>query len=544
MSIRTNPTNVKIGVIVVNWNSFDVLSRCLFSLRSQKYPPTCTVVVDNNSNDAPVELAGKAPENTQYFRLSSNSGFAYANNLATSYLKDCDWIALINPDAFPEPDWLECLIDASRRHPEFSCFSSMTIMASQPRYLDGTGDVYHISGIAWRRGYGRDIASTKITEEEVFAPCAAAAMYRRDAWEEAGGFDEDFFCYFEDIDLAFRMRLMEHRCLFVPTAVAYHVGSVTSGGKQSDFSVYYGHRNMVWTYVKNMPGYAFWLYLPLHIAMNVLTIGWFVARGRWRVILHAKWDALKGIKQAWQKRRVIQAKRKASVAQVLRLMDKRIIPIRHLGKTLYGRTRSLRATEAIQPCSASLGNAAGVQADYFKYLRSRGLFGLVYRKLLLYPRLAQHLSGRVLDVGCGIGDFLEYRPETVGVDINPHAVDWCRQRGLHVRLMDEDRLPFEDDSFDGVVLDNVLEHLTEPRVLLSEILRVLAPAGRLLVGVPGRRGYACDPDHKVFYDEASLEYLMAAAGFLRKTTFHMPFKNRWLEDRLPQYCLYGVYERS
>lgn len=183
------------------------------------------------------------------------------------------------------------------------------------------------------------------------------------------------------------------------------------------------------------------------------------------------------------------------------------------------------------------------QAEYFSYLRGRSLFGLLYRRFLLYPKLAQCLSGRVLDVGCGIGDFLKFRPGTVGVDVNPHAVDWCQQRGLDVRLMDEDRLPFEDGSFNGVVLDNVLEHLSEPQALLAEILRVLAPGGHLLVGVPGRRGYACDPDHKIFYDEASLERLMAACGFLCRAEFHTPLRSRWLADRLSQYCLYGVYER-
>ena len=183
------------------------------------------------------------------------------------------------------------------------------------------------------------------------------------------------------------------------------------------------------------------------------------------------------------------------------------------------------------------------QAYYFNYLRSRSHFGLLYRRYLLYPRLIRHLSGRVLDVGCGIGDFLAFRPGTVGADVNPHAVDWCRQRGLDVRLMAGDRLPFEDDGFDGVVLDNVVEHLREPEALLAEVRRVLVPGGRLLIGVPGSRGYACDPDHKVFYDEVSLERVVGAAGFSGKALFHTPLKSRWLASRLPQYCLYGVYDR-
>lgn len=183
-------------------------------------------------------------------------------------------------------------------------------------------------------------------------------------------------------------------------------------------------------------------------------------------------------------------------------------------------------------------------ADYFDYLRSRSRLGLLYRRLLLYPRLARHVSGRVLDVGCGISDFLEFRRGTVGVDVNPHAVEWCRRRGLDCRLMEADRLPFPDGGFDGVVLDNVLEHLTAPEPLLGEIRRVLVPNGRLLVGVPGERGYECDPDHKVFYGEADLQRVAGAAGFSCRGVFHTPMKSRWLAARLPQYCLYGIFERS
>lgn len=544
MPINSNIENPKVGVIVVNWNSFDVLSRCLSALKKQSYSPACTIVIDNNSDNAPTELTCVAPENTRYIRLGSNTGFAHANNLAASYLKDCDWIALINPDAFPEPDWLAQFVNAAQRRSEFSYFASMTIMANSPEYLDGTGDVYHISGIGWRRGYDREVKSTRIVEEEVFAPCAAAAMYRRDAWEEVGGFDEDFFCYFEDIDLAFRMRLMGHRCLFVPSAIAYHVGSVTSGGQQSDFSVYYGHRNLVWTYIKNMPTYTFWLFLPQHLAMTIITIVWFVMKGRWRVILRAKWDALKGIKQAWRKRGVIQTKRKASVWQVIRFMDRRMIPVRRRSKLLAGESGSLHAVRGDLLLLGSTPDITGEQAEYFHYLRRRSLSGLLYRKYYLYPRLNCHLSGRVLDVGCGIGDFLAYRSGTVGVDVNTYAVDWCRQRGLDARLMATDHLSFDDASFHAVMLDNVLEHLSEPTGLLLEIRRVLAPGGRVLVGVPGKLGYTCDSDHKVFYDESNLSRVMSDAGMHRMAILYMPFKWDWLDDKLPQYCLYGLFERS
>jgi len=97
----------------------------------------------------------------------------------------------------------------------------------------------------------------------------------------------------------------------------------------------------------------------------------------------------------------------------------------------------------------------------------------VYRRYFLYPRICHRLHGRTVDVGCGIGDFLQFRPNTIGVDINAHTVAYCKARGLDARLMEPDVLPFEDASFDSALMDNVLEHIAEPAALLRELRRVL-----------------------------------------------------------------------
>jgi SAM-dependent methyltransferase len=180
------------------------------------------------------------------------------------------------------------------------------------------------------------------------------------------------------------------------------------------------------------------------------------------------------------------------------------------------------------------------QRTYFEYLLQRSALGLLYRKYVLYPRLSHHLSGVVLDVGCGIGDFVAHRPGTVGVDPNPHCVDFCRGRGLEVQSMQTGKIPFSDRSFDGAVLDNVLEHLTEPADTLREVYRVLRDDGRLIVGVPGEKGYAIDPDHKVFYEEHSLAKLLDGAGFSVNRMFHMPLPIPTLGRVMRQHCVYAI----
>lgn len=317
-------------LVVVNWNSWDLLSRCLEELTAQTFQDFTVLVVDNSSEQpAPLGLLDRY-SNVTLIQNHTNVGFAAANNQAFALLRDTEWVVLLNPDAFPESNWMQRLIEAAEENPGFSMFASRQLMEGNSHLLDGDGDAYHISGLVWRAGHSSKHSEAIHELQEVFSPCAAAGLYRRDAFISAGGFDEDFFCYVEDVELAFRMRLMGHRCLLVPGAVVHHMGSATSGGQQSDFAVYHGHRNLVWAYVKNMPGWLFWACLPLHLAMNLVAVCVFILRGKGRVILSAKRDALLGLPKMWRKRQQIQKRRLASVGEIWRAMDKRLIPsVRH-----------------------------------------------------------------------------------------------------------------------------------------------------------------------------------------------------------------------
>ncbi len=319
-------TSPKVGAIVVNWRSREHLKQCLACLASQERSFFRIVVVDNDEGDESGAWLHPQPENLHFFAMGYNAGFARANNHAAAYLADCDWIALVNPDAFLAPSWLGAMLDAAERHPEASFFACRLVMAGRPGFLDGAGDIYHASGLVWRDHHGRPQEAMPRTAREVFSPCAAAALYRRRAFAEAGGFDEDFFCYVEDVDLGFRLRLSGHRCRLVPDAVARHVGSAATGGGHSDAAVYFGHRNLVWTYVKNMPGFMFWALLPWHLMMNLAGVALFAWRGQLRVILAAKRDAVRGIPSMWRKRRRVQSQRSATARNIWKIMDKRLIP--------------------------------------------------------------------------------------------------------------------------------------------------------------------------------------------------------------------------
>lgn len=307
-----------VTVIIVNWNGGELLDRCLACLKRQTLAPARILVADNASEDGSAERAGRVP-GVEVLRFGRNLGFAAANNRAIAEC-DTEFVALLNPDAFPQDGWLAALVDAAGRHPGFGAFGSLQVAEEDPSRLDGIGDAYHVSGAAWRIGYG-ERASVPAGEAEIFSPCAAAALYRRQALLAAGGFDEDFFCYFEDVDLGFRLRLLGYRSLLAPAAVVAHRGASSSGGRHGDFAVFHGQRNLVWTYFKNMPAPYFWLCLPQHLLLNLAALAAHLAGGRGGVVLRAKWSALRGLPKMLAKRRAIQAARRAPPASVRAAMQ-------------------------------------------------------------------------------------------------------------------------------------------------------------------------------------------------------------------------------
>jgi GT2 family glycosyltransferase len=326
------PTTIQSSVIIINWNGAPFLGRCLTALREQTVKPQEIILVDNASTDGSANIVRQFPE-VRLIELDLNAGFARGNNLAIEAASvESEWIALINPDAFAEPRWLEELLLAAELNPDYDVFGSKLLNAVDSTLQDGAGDAYHISGLVWRVGHGMPLPVFTENQSEIFSACAAAALYRRAVLHEIGGFDEDYFCYVEDVDLGFRLRLAGYRCLYVPQSVAHHVGSGTTGGQHSDFSLYHGHRNLVWTYVKNMPGMMFWLLLPLHILLNLVTIISFAFQGRGRVIWRAKRDAVFSLPKMWRKRQHIQKNRIASITEIWQCLDKRIIPTK-LSKT-------------------------------------------------------------------------------------------------------------------------------------------------------------------------------------------------------------------
>ena len=179
--------------------------------------------------------------------------------------------------------------------------------------------------------------------------------------------------------------------------------------------------------------------------------------------------------------------------------------------------------------------------NYYRYLKTTSIIGKIYRKFFLYPFLSRFIKGNFLDVGCGLGDFLSFGSKrSLGLDINKFNVDHCKSRGLSAELIKDGKFPVDDDSFSTINLDQVLEHINEPDILLKEINRCLNIGGRLIIGVPCESGYKRDPDHKVFYNLEKIKKVLSKYNFSILITFYTPLPLKFFGKILPQQSLYVI----
>ncbi len=307
----------RVCVAIVTYDSGATIEACLRSLGAQTWRGFEVVVVDNGLTPGLKEMLKLTGAPTRLIEPGANLGFAAGNNRAAEAASaDTDWLACLNPDAFADPGWLAAFVAAAARYPDCAAFASVQRMARAPETADGLGDCYHAFGIAWRGGYGRPLPES-IADGEVFAACGAAAFYRLDAFRAAGGFDESYFAYVEDVDLGFRLRLAGHRCILIADARVDHVGGASA---PSGFAVRHGARNLLRTFVKDMPQPLFALMLPFHAAATIalLVNDWRKGRGgpHWAGLS----EGLTGLRAAWASRRAVQTARRARLRDVARAL--------------------------------------------------------------------------------------------------------------------------------------------------------------------------------------------------------------------------------
>lgn len=243
-----------VSAIVVNWNGGTMLRDALASLFAQTWPALEVILVDNASSDGSAEQAERCfSDKLVVIRNAKNEGFAGGNNAGFRAAKG-EWVFLLNSDAVCDPDVIAELMQFAADKPDVGQLACRVVREDQPNFFDSTGLLLYPDGVCRSRGWQEKNLGQYDRAEEVLAPHGCACALRKAMLDRVGGFDEDFFCYLEDLDLGVRAQLAGWKCWYVPSTRVRHKKSATAGN-YSVFKAYHVERNRLYCLWKWMPRY-------------------------------------------------------------------------------------------------------------------------------------------------------------------------------------------------------------------------------------------------------------------------------------------------
>lgn len=331
----------KVYVVIPNWNGAGRIRACLDSLKAQSQKHQ-VIVVDNGSADDSVEIIEKEYPDAVLIRHSKNKGFAGGVNSGIRYVleQNGDYVALFNNDAVANKQWLEYLMKFLQTNQNAGIATSKICDAGKT-HLDSTGDQYTIWGLPYPRGRGEEYSDKYDKDIWVFGASGGASIYRTAMLKQIGLFDEDFFAYYEDVDISFRAQLTGWKVGYVPQAVVYHEIGATSGSIKG-FTTYQTLKNLPLLLWKNVP----WKLMPKVWPRLVLAYAGILGRAFGRGQF---WPIAKGLVVGailWPKklieRRRIQLSRKVSVGYIDSIITYDLPPNAKRLRKLRDKWRQLR----------------------------------------------------------------------------------------------------------------------------------------------------------------------------------------------------------
>lgn len=302
--------DARVAVIVPNWNGEDLLAGCLDSVLAQSVKAHL-IVVDNGSTDESLEVLAKYPQ-IELIKHDVNKGYAGGVNpgLQRAIELGLDYAAPFNDDAIADKDWLKHLIAELDERPQVGIVAPK-ILSADGKTIDSTGDYYTVWGLPYPRGRGESDIDKYDQERDVFAASGGASMYRVKMLEEVGLFDEDFFAYYEDVDLSFRAQLAGWKVRYVPKAVVYHQISATSS-KIKGFATYQTLKNLPYLLYKNVPRKYIWKVGRRYFLAHFLFYFRAISRGQAKAAISGDLKGSRLLLNGYGVRRRIQKSRKVS----------------------------------------------------------------------------------------------------------------------------------------------------------------------------------------------------------------------------------------
>lgn len=326
---RRRESRPTVRVVVLTWNGRAWLDRCLSALADERTTTTEVVVVDNASDDGSADFVRDRFPWVRVIALPANVGFARGNNIGAADATT-DHLIFLNNDTEVAPGWLSALLEPVEADSTVGLVTSHIVFLDRPDIIDSAGDGYLRCGGAFKRGHGRP-AREAGPEDEVFGACGAAFLIRRELFARLHGFDERFFVVYEDVDLSYRARLLGARVMYAAGAVCRHAGGASLGWATGQ-AIYYGQRNLEWTWIQNSPPSILWRSLPQHIVYSLAAGLAYASQGQFRPWLAAKVAAVLGLPQALVRRRRIQRTAVVDPNDLWALMEPRWVAVKRREK--------------------------------------------------------------------------------------------------------------------------------------------------------------------------------------------------------------------
>ncbi len=288
----------------------DLTARCIEFIQAQTLPPDAweVVVIENEARPGAI-LPDPLPDNVRRIELPTNEGTTGSINRAVA-ATESRYLLLLNNDIELQPDYLEKLIAVLDADPQLG-FAIGKLLRTSPRtQLDGAGDATLMAGAAYRLGnfdydYGRfDRAMPLLTA------CGAAVLYRREAFLASGGLDAEFFAYLDDLDLGLRVQLLGYNGIYVPDAVAYHIGSATLGDRRHPRVIELITRNQFYILIKDYPRPVFLRLLPRIAVYQFLWMIFAVRNAGLSAYWRGAWTALRCRRNMLPKYKELMARRR------------------------------------------------------------------------------------------------------------------------------------------------------------------------------------------------------------------------------------------
>jgi len=314
--------NREITVAIPNYNGRALLEILLPTLELQTLKPTRTVVIDDCSSDDSVDYLREHWPDVEVLALERNVNVTVAMNEGLR-VSDSEFVVLLNNDVELDAGCIAQLVAALDAHPGAAAAAAKLVDFHDRRLLDGAGDIFFWRGAATRRGQGRPDDGRFDEPGEIFAACGAVVVYRRSAIEAVGEFDERYVAGLEDVDWSFRAQLLGLEIRYVPSAIAYHMGSATIGRTLTASMAYLNWRNWLWLIVKDYPAAALVRHAPAILLQQLKILLLALRERRLGVWLRAWRDALRGLPAVLAQRREVQRSRCRSLRDLERIVRAR-----------------------------------------------------------------------------------------------------------------------------------------------------------------------------------------------------------------------------